>query len=235
MTARSTDRPGSASIPVVPSRPWPVPEALGPSIEYPRGAVLFRQGDRPTTLFLIERGLVRLVHSACDGRETVVGWRGAQWLIGVANAIGNQEFSLEAETLTRCKVRQLDIGEFKRLRQSHSSAIDWIVESLAHEVHEHLDAIASIGSHRARTRLERLLVQILSIESVRLANGAVRLCAGLTYGDLASLINVSPQHFSRLLAEMEQDRCVNRHRGSLVFPKDGSVARSVAEATFNKA
>jgi CRP-like cAMP-binding protein len=66
---------------------WPAPELLGPAVEYPRDMVLYRQGGTPSTLFLIDAGIVKLVRATSDGGRVVSGFRGSPWLLGSASAI----------------------------------------------------------------------------------------------------------------------------------------------------
>ena len=57
---------------------------LPSALLYPVGTVLMQQGGDPGDVFYVEEGLAKLVRTGPDGREQILGLRGAGWFLGAA-------------------------------------------------------------------------------------------------------------------------------------------------------
>lgn len=55
--------------------------------QFPKGAVLFRQGDKTRSLFFIKEGLVKAYYDTVDGKEFIKSFVGAGSSIGSLQAI----------------------------------------------------------------------------------------------------------------------------------------------------
>jgi CRP-like cAMP-binding protein len=72
----------------------------GHTRRFQRGQALFTEGDRAERVFLIERGWVTVTSAALDGREIVLGLRGAGDMLGELSALDGEPRSATAVTLS---------------------------------------------------------------------------------------------------------------------------------------
>lgn len=83
----------------------------GHRIELAKGDVLFREGDVPTTAFLIERGRLRIT-AMLDGRAVVLGDAGAGALVGEVAVLDDSPRSATATALEPCVLTAIDRNQF---------------------------------------------------------------------------------------------------------------------------
>src|SRR2546423_9609049 len=82
-------------------------ESLGPSHVYPGGVELFRQGSVPCYAYYLERGLIKLVFCAQDGREVITNLSKPYCLLGASALILKETHAVSAITVRRCQMRYI--------------------------------------------------------------------------------------------------------------------------------
>jgi CRP-like cAMP-binding protein len=189
---------------------------IGTTHRYPHDTVLFEQGSPADCVYLVEEGYVKVSRSEEDGAETVVGLRAAGWLLGEAAALLGEPYDASAVALTDCRVRQIQIREFRdRLRTS--SDFSWHVHLLqSRETHEQAVRIASVGGLPTRRRLEDFLADVLASNGLLTHTAPQRLSPPLKHSDVAAIVVTTPEHLSRLLKKLEQEGLIRRDHGWLV-------------------
>ena len=88
-------------------------EPLAHRQAYPAGTELFRQGSTPRSVYLIDRGVVKLIRS--DGNDTIVSLAYPGCVLGDAATVLGKSHPTAAVTLTSCDLRCLPAVDFRRL------------------------------------------------------------------------------------------------------------------------
>jgi CRP/FNR family transcriptional regulator len=207
---------------------WPEHVCIGPAIEYPTGAVLFHQGDDVRALFLIDAGVVKLTRCEAGAREVIAGLRTRPWLLGAASAVLGRPYPATARTLNACALRRLPPADFLRLQRTDLSVACWVEGMLARESDEQLATVGMFGAMAPRQRLEQLLSNLLRLGCVARQDGALRLALPLKRHELAEMIGTTPEHLSRLLAQLEGDGLILRDKGGWLWcPKRSRLVRGL--------
>ena len=198
---------GDAWLPLLPS-----------ALSYPVGTVLMQQGGDPGDVFYVEEGLAKLVRTGPDGREQILGLRGAGWFLGAALVLVLRAHPASAVAVTPCRLRRLTRQAFLDLLAKHQ-ALSWHVHRMhSREVLSQFHQMADLGTATSRQRLERFLRRFTGAASPGGNGGGVRLSLPLKRWELASLIAVTPEHLSRLLRQLRDDGVIRVNGGSIVVP-----------------
>ena len=115
-----------------------------------RRRVLFRQGERPSRLFLLKAGEVVLTLRMPDG--SVLGFRTAPGsLIGLPAVAGSQPYSMTATASGGAKIHAVSIATFREIIGSNPRLSFRTLEILAREVRSarSLIATALVGVSRS--------------------------------------------------------------------------------------
>jgi hypothetical protein len=73
-------------------------------IDFSTGAVLLEQDAEVSSVYLLRRGLVKLLYVTADGRETTLGLRTAGWYAGAVSALTNARSIYSVKAVTPCVV-----------------------------------------------------------------------------------------------------------------------------------
>ena len=101
--------------------------------------ILFRQGEKPTAVYLVKSGEVLL---SGQGDDTFTIRAGAGSLLGIPAVIGSKPYSLTAEALPGAQVEVVTADEFIQLMQVNPSLAFQVLQILASEVRMAREALA---------------------------------------------------------------------------------------------
>jgi CRP-like cAMP-binding protein len=87
-----------------------------------RGEALFSEGDISDRVLLLEQGLVKITHSSADGRETILGLRGAGEVLGELSSLDGTPRSATAVALGPVQALVVAGPSFVRALRSDADA-----------------------------------------------------------------------------------------------------------------
>jgi CRP-like cAMP-binding protein len=194
----------------------------------PAGTELLRQGDTVRCLIHLDEGVVKNVRLEEDGSSTIVSMVGSRSLLGLVALELDGVHDLSCECVTACHVHVVPLDLLARRRQTDPSLNYAIVRMLARERRIQNWHISLRNRRDAAERLARLLAVCPAISVVPTSDGGVKLIPLAPYRDLAGLVGITPQHFSRLLAAWERRGVIRREpHGWMVPPGNQSLLRLI--------
>jgi CRP/FNR family cyclic AMP-dependent transcriptional regulator len=196
----------------------------GSARRLPHDAVVVRQGEPSTTLFLVEHGAVRLSSVTADGRELVVAVLGSGDLFGEA-AMLEERSPVEARTLGETTVIAFDVAVlplvFRQAPQTGAELLR-LVASRLHRTERALgDALTSDLATRIATRLRDLSER----HGVRHADG-IHLTIPLTQDELARMVGASREAVNRSLRGLADADLVRTGRTGVVIRDPDALDRA---------
>lgn len=168
---------------------------------FPANTFLFQQGDLLRDVYLLEKGLVKMMRGESSGQEAIVEVRFAGSLLGAVSAIANEPATLTAITVIPCEVYRLSAQEFLTLVKSDVSFLQDLAEQASRQRN---DLVIRQGQQLlpARTRLAMLLLRFTKEFGIE-RKGQLYLALPLAKHEIAGMVGVSPQHLSRMLRKMK--------------------------------
>lgn len=200
------------------SEEWIEFNNIAPPQTYPDDTELFCQDSPAREVYILNRGLVKLMRLEQGGHGLIVGLRFPGWLLGSAAVITNKPHPVTAVTLTKCQLCRVPAEIFLRLVRADSNLSWHLLQMLSREVFEEVVRVAQLGCLPARCRLEQLLWQLIVAFGLDQARETIRMQLPLKHRELADLIAVSPEHFSRILKKMQDEGIILQHKGWVVIP-----------------
>ena len=169
-----------------------------PSREFPPSTNLFLQGNPPSEVFYIERGMVKLICLSENGQESAIGLQSQGDLLGAASVIVQKPYPVTAVTVTRCALSRIPADLFLSLAKTDEQFCWYIHKVHSLEIHRQADQLAALRYLSARQRFERLLLQFLSSIPEHEKQTSMKIRLPLRRWEIAQLIGVRPEHLSRV-------------------------------------
>jgi len=167
-------------------------------IEAPRGSVLFRRGDQCTGFHVVIYGQVKLALQTAQGDEKVIELIGAGQSFGEAVMFLEKPYMVTAETLADSKLLHVartaifaEIDRDPRLARR-------MIASLSMRLH-HL--VRDLESYTLHSGTQRIIGYLLSLANQQ-ATGGVQVELPAQKNVIASRLNLTHEHFSRMLHEL---------------------------------
>ncbi len=189
---------------------------MGPAEVYTAGVELFRQGSPPRQVYLIRRGLVKLVALGASGSETILGLRYSGWMLGASAVVIREPYPATGITLTDCNLHRIEANSFLRLIATNARFSWHLHEMNSREIYDQVMQLTALITLSARERLEHLLWELAAEQNAGERGGGIRLEVPLRQREIAQLVAVSPQYLSILLNQLEQAGLIRRRKGWII-------------------
>jgi CRP/FNR family transcriptional regulator len=185
-----------------------------PSV-FPKGALLFVEGQPCAGLFVICAGQAKLTASSSQGRSVIVRVAGAGEILGLSAVMSETPYEVSAETLQPTEVNFLPQEEFLRFLQ-------YLSQELQRAYHQ----MARIAlAPTAKAKLAGLLLDWASSQSASRADNA-SFQLRLTHEEIGQLIGTSRETVTRLLNELRRHGLIKTN-GRVVTLTDPQQLRTV--------
>lgn len=195
---------------------------------YPRGAVLYTEGETPRGVYILCSGEVRLTAGSQNGNEVILRVAKQGDILGLSNAMSREPHRVRAETLSACQIGFIARLQFLQFLRAHPDAALRVVEHLSTELHDAWEQIQLVTlASSSNARLVRFLLVWAANHGQEFAEG-VSLALYMTHEEIAQSIGVSRETVSRALAELRDDKLIGFSRGHIVL-LDPQKLRSLAE------
>jgi CRP/FNR family transcriptional regulator, cyclic AMP receptor protein len=179
-----------------------------------RGEILFHEGDRAESVYLIESGKVAARISTPEGALVTVAVLGPGSAVGELALLGDDEHrTATVQAVEPVVALALLRRDFAELRRQHPSVTEFLVTSLATTVRR-LDAQLVEAFHLpAETRIRRRLHALAQVYD----RGSRVIEVDLTQEELAQLAGTTRPTLNRVLREEERRGTLQLRRGRIMI------------------
>lgn len=184
---------------------------------YPKGAVLFAEGQVPRGIFVLCQGSVKLSICARDGKTMIVKIAEAGEVLGLSATVSGKPYGLTAETMGPCQVNFAKRDDFLRFLKEHSDACFKAVRQLSEKYNSACHELRSLGlSHTAVQKLAKLLLE-WSSKSGESVQQKPRIKLAFSHEEIAQMMAISRETVTRLFADLRLQHIVQWKGSTLVI------------------
>ena len=191
-------------------------------MEYPRGSVLFREGDRSSAVFVVCSGKVKVSATSREGRTMILRIADAGDVLGMSAALASGDYEVTAEALEPCKVRVLPLKHLTHMLKEFGDVSMGIAKTLAEDYRAAFDEarlIALPGSPAGR--LARLILD-WSADANRSSTNAF-ITIPLTHEELASMTATTRETVTRTLGRFRKEQIISIRGVALTVLKPAAL------------
>jgi CRP/FNR family transcriptional regulator, cyclic AMP receptor protein len=203
-------------------------DAISSMATYPRGAVLFVEGQEPRGVYILCNGRVKLSAGSVEGKSLILRIAEAGEIIGLPGTISNQPYELTAESLELTQTNFIRRDDFLLFLRQHGDAALRVAEMLSGIYYATCREVRYLGlSNSAAERLARFLLDLAG--SSQSQNDQLRATLTLTHEEIAQMIGASRETVSRVFASFRRQNLIEVH-GSVLKILDEPGLKRVLEA-----
>jgi CRP-like cAMP-binding protein len=193
-------------------------EGLSTLHSLPCDVEIFRQDTPVDMVYLLERGLIKLIHYSPKGRETLVGLRRPYWLLGAASAIQGRLRGVGATTLSPCTLRFITTQQLNTLSGdlAFSRFLNCVFSS---EISGHINRMVALASMSGEERIIQLVAEIVASQTPCVTNDEISLSIPLKQNQIAQILGMSPEYLSRLMSSLERRGLFSHSRGIITVAR----------------
>ena len=198
-------------------------EAVRYAATYPKGAILFVEGQAPRGVYLLCKGQVKLTLSCRDGKTLIMKIVDAGEVLGLGATVSGAPYEVTAETMDPCQVSFVRRDDFLRLMKEHIEICLAASQQLSEKYNAACREMRSLAlSNSAAEKLTKLLMR-WSTESGESAKSEPHLKIGLTHEEIAQIIGTSRETVTRLFSELKKQQIVQSKGLTLLIRKKAAL------------
>jgi CRP-like cAMP-binding protein len=181
--------------------PWVLARICGElgEIDARRGTVIFRRGEAGRGWYLLQQGEVKLVLPSSQGGERIVEVVEPGGSFGASSALLDRPHRLSAVAMTDARLSVIPRASLLSELARTPALARSLVESLSHRL-QHL--VGALENCMTRSGTERVIDYLLGLTAADVADGAAAVVLGAKKGTIASQLNLTQEHFSRILRSL---------------------------------
>jgi CRP-like cAMP-binding protein len=176
--------------------------------------VIFREGDRSNTCYVVRSGHARAVREHADGRQLALATFGPGDIFGELAMFDDERRSATVETSDPLDVLAILGPDMRRLMLRRPQLAVALAASLARRLRTTNERLASQSFQTVQSRVASVIAHLVD-QAVAEGADAVDVPITATQADLAMLAGSSRESASRFLATLERAGVISQGRGRL--------------------
>ena len=183
---------------------------------YPKGSLLFVEGEQPRGVFILCSGRAKLTTSSTEGKVLIVKIAEPGEVLGASATILGRPYEVSAETLEPAQLNFIKREDFLRYLTVHAEACMHTAQQLSEKYHSAQREIRSLGlSQTTGEKLAKLILDWCDGDGEATPKG-IRLKVLLTHEEIAQMIGTTRETVTRLLSDFKKKKIIDV-KGSTVF------------------
>src|ERR1700688_2294837 len=202
--------------------------AITSAAVYPKGAMLFVEGQSPRGVFVLCSGRVKRSTSSPDGRTLILRMSESGEVLGLPATVTPKPYELTAEVIQARHANFIARDDFLRFLSENGEAALHVAQQLGETYHLAVAEMRTMGlSHSAGEKLARFLLNLCSDHDK--TNGEIRLTMTLTHEEIAQIIGASRETVTRLFSDFKKKQFL-QVKGSTVVIKNKAALEELVGA-----
>src|ERR1051325_100601 len=183
---------------------------------YPKGSLLFVEGEMPRGIFILCSGRAKLTTSSSEGKTLIVKIAEPGEVLGASATILGKPYEVSAETIEPAQLNFIKRDDFLKFLTTNAEACMHTAQQLSEKYHSAQREIRSLGlSQTTSEKLAKLLLDWCDAGGEETARG-MRLKVLLTHEEIAQMIGTTRETITRLLSDFKRKKIIDV-KGSTVF------------------
>lgn len=204
-------------------------DSISSPATYPKGAILFVEGQEPRGVFVICSGRVKLSAGSSSGKALILRIAESGEVVGLPGTISGKPYEVTAEALEPIHANFIPRDLFLQFLREHGEAALRVAEILSSIYQATYREVRYLGlSGSAAGKLARFLLD-LSETHGKPENGTVRTTMTLTHEEIAEMIGTSRETVTRLFADFKRRQMLEVHGSALVIKDKAAMEKVIAE------
>ncbi len=183
---------------------------------YPKGSLLFVEGEEPRGVFILCSGRAKLTTSSTEGKTLIVKIAEPGEVLGASATILGKPYEVSAETIEPSQLNFIKREDFLKFLGTHAEACMHTAQQLSEKYHSAQREIRSLGlSQTTSEKLARLILDWCDRGGETTTKG-IRLKVLLTHEEIAQMIGTTRETVTRLLSDFKRKKIIDV-KGSSLF------------------
>jgi|ERR1041385_289313 CRP/FNR family transcriptional regulator len=193
---------------------------------YPKGAILFIEGQQPRGVFVLCNGKVKLSTSSREGKTLITKISEDGDVLGLNAAISGHSYEVTAEMIEPGQANFIPRDALLQFLKSHGEVAVRVAEQLSRNYYTAFEEIRTLGLTSSPS--ERFAKLLLSWYPEKGASGSqAQIKLTLTHEEIAEMIGTTRETVSRLFSDFKKKQLLQVKGSTLVLRQKAALEQIV--------
>lgn len=189
---------------------------------YKKGQIVFYEGNRPSGLFCVNKGKVKIFQMGGEGKEQIIRLAKDGDILGYRSLIGNEPYSASATVIEDATICFIPKKTFFEVVQTNSELSTKLMKLLSNDLRSAEKRITGLAQKPVRERLAETLLMLK--EFYGLDDDGLTIKATLSREDIANIVGTATETAIRLLSEFKTEKLIDLEGKKIkILSTDGIV------------
>jgi len=182
---------------------------------YPKGAMLFIEGQQPRGVFVLCAGKAKLSTSSREGKTIITKLSDAGDVLGLNSVISDRPYEVTAEMMEPGQANFIPRESLLQFLKEHGEVALRVAEQLSRNYYTAYEEIRTLG---LATSPSEKFAKLLLSWSPKAANGdGAQVKLTLTHEEIAEIIGTTRETVSRLFSEFKRKQLLQLKGSTLII------------------
>ena len=182
---------------------------------YPKGAMLFIEGEPPRGIFILCSGKAKLSASSIDGKTIITKVCRPGDVLGLSASIVDHAYEVTAEMIEPGQANFISRESLLQLLRENSEIAFRVGQQASFNYFNAYERIRTLGI--TRSPAEKLAKLLLSWYPEQHTNGCAQIKLAFTHAEIADMIGTTRETVTRLFTDFTKKQLLQRVGATLTF------------------
>lgn len=172
---------------------------------YKKGQLIFYEGNRPTGLYCISQGKVKIFQTGEEGKEQILRLAKEGDLLGYRALISGEPYSASGAVMEDAVVCYIPRKTFYELLQKNSELSTRMMQLLSHDLKDAESRITGLAQKPVRERMAETLLMLREFYGT---DDEEVIMATVSREDIAGIVGTSTETCIRVIADFKHEKLI---------------------------
>lgn len=195
---------------------------------YPKGSMLFIEGQQPRGVFVLCAGKAKLSTSSREGKTIITKISDSGDVLGLNAVVSNRPYEVSAEMMEPGQANFIPRESLLQFLKDHGEVALRIAEQLSRNYYTAYEEIRTLGLTSSPSEKFAKLLLSWSTKTSQ-SDGSAQLKLTLTHEEIAEIIGTTRETVSRLFSNFKKKQLLQL-KGSTLIIRDRSALEKIVQS-----
>jgi len=172
---------------------------------YKKGQLIFYEGNRPTGLYCVNHGKIKIFQTGEEGKEQILRLAKEGDILGYRSLISGEPYSASGAVMEDATVCYIPRKTFFELLQKNSELSTRMMHLLSHDLKEAEARITGLAQKPVRERMAETILMLREFYGID-DDEIIR--TSISREDIAGIVGTSTETCIRVIADFKQEKLI---------------------------
>jgi CRP-like cAMP-binding protein len=174
---------------------------------YKKGQLVFFEGNRPTGLYCVNKGKVKVYQIGLEGKEQIIRLAKDSDILGYRSLISGEMYTASASVIEDATICFIPKKTFFELLQTNSEVSTRMMKLLSNDLKGAEKRITALAQKPVRERMAETILMLKEFYGLDSEKHTIK--ANLSREDIANIVGTATETAIRVLSEFKSEKIIN--------------------------